>query len=349
MQLFDKRVIPSFQPRNGRILCSLVGTLLFLWVLPFLEAQNSDERPEVHADFEFGVFPWSMEAVEIFSSEDSRLLISGLHNGWSVDKYIDRMEKSRVEVLTLLDELEEGRWVRGPGDFAMRPGFPVFREDDLAIMEPRVAQDAEGLAGIIESHWNEVEEFVASLEVGQSDPRPQTFYRVIVGGVLLGGMIDALHDDGTLLPGPPRRARRGESYYGWMVEGGGGPKHIVKQSARVGRHQIFSLGPVAETEFRIQIDEVAEQGPVYESEDARRWRIFGGVLSRDYLLPYFKSLRSDLLELHSDIDASKYSAFGEFVAWYYQSVVGRVADILSRNGRIEAPGTAYKYAIRVPR
>ena len=70
MQLFDKRVIPSFQPRNGSILCSLVGTLLFLWAPPFLEAQNSDERPEVHADFEFGVFPWSREAVEIFSSED---------------------------------------------------------------------------------------------------------------------------------------------------------------------------------------------------------------------------------------------------------------------------------------
>ena len=349
MQLCDERVIPGFQPRNGRILCCLVGTFLVLWAPPFLEAQDSDEPPEIHADFEFGMFPWSTEAVEVFASEDSRLLISGLHKGWSVDKYIKETEKPRVEVLTLLDELEERRLVRGPGDYDMRPGFPVFREDDLAIMEPRLAQDAEGLVGIIESRWNEVEEFVASLEAGPNDPRPQTFYRVIVGGVLLGGMIDALHDDGTLLPGPPRRARRGEGYYGWMVEGGGGPKHIVRQAARVGRHQIFSLGPVAEKEFRMQIDEVAGQGPVYESDDARRWRIFAGIFSRDYLFPYVKSLRSNLLELHSEIDASKYSAFGEFVAWYYQSVVARAADTLSRNGRIEAPETAYKYALRVPR
>ena len=314
-----------------------------------LEAQRPAERPEVHSEFGFGVLPWSSEAVERLAPEDVRMLISGLHRGWSVDKFIDETEQPRLRILTIMDELETAGLVRGRTDFDMRPGFPVLQEQDLVEIDPLLERSADEFTQIIEDHWGEFETFVRSLDAGQEFPELQNMYRLVVGGVLLGGMVDVLYDDQTLMPGAPRRARRGEEYYAWMVEGQESRSYMVRQSVRVGRHQVFSVGPVADENLRIQIDVLAQDSPVYETEDARRWRVFTSVFSRDYLLPYIKAQRSQFLDIHSDIEASKYSALAELVAWYYQELVERTEDSLVANGRIEAPATSYKYALREPR
>ena len=322
---------------------------LLIWSQSFLVAQEPVERPEVHAEFGFGVLPWSSEAIESLASEDVRMLISGLHRGWSVDKFIDETDKPRLSILTIMDELESTRLVRGRNDFNMRPGFPVLRAQDLVRVDPLLQRSTGELVQIFEDHWDELETFVTSLEAGQEFPELQNMYRIVVGGVLLGGMVDVLYDDKTLMPTPPRRARRNEAYYVWMVEGEQNRDYLVRQTARVGRHQVFSVGPVAEDNLRIQIDELANEGPVYETEDARRWRVFASVFSRDYILPYLKAQRGDILDVHPEIEASRYSALAEFVAWYYQELVQRTADSLVVNGRIEAPETSYKYALREPR
>ncbi len=330
----------------GHFLCLLV---LLSLSQNSLEAQAPVERPEVHAEFGFGVLPWSSEAVESLRSEDVRMLISGLHRGWSVDKFIDETEQPRLRILTIMDELETAGLVRGRTDFDMRPGFPVLREQDLVETNPLLERTTGEFIQILEDHWDEFETFVRSLDAGQDFSESQNMYRLVVGGILLGGMINVLYDDQTLMPGAPRRARRGEEYYAWMVEGQENRSYMVRQRARVGRHQVFSVGPVAEENLRIQIDALAQEGPVYETEDARRWRVFTSVFSRDYLLPYIKSQRSQFLDIHSNIEASKYSALAEFVAWYYQELVQRTADSLVASGRIEAPETSYKYALREPR
>ena len=332
-----------------RISCSLLLlTILFLDSNP-LEATQEVERPEVHAEFGFGVFPWSAEGMESLSSEEVRMLLSGFHRGWSVDKFIEETERPRVRILTLMDDLESALLVRGRNDFNMRPGLPVLREEDVRKADPLLERNTREFVQIINDHWDEVEAFRSSLEADQEFPEPENLYRILVGGVLLGGMIDALYDEGTLMPGPPRRARRGEGYYAWMVEGAEGHNYLVHQTARVGRHEVFSVGPVAEENLRIQLDDLAAEGPVYETEDARRWRIFTSVFSRDYLIPYLKTQRNDIFDIHSDIEASDYSAIGEFVAWYYQSLVERTADSLVASGRMAAPGTFFKYALRESR
>ncbi len=314
-----------------------------------LEGQTPVERPEVHAEFGFGFLPWSSEAIESLDSEDVRTLISGLHRGWSVDKFINETERPRLRILTIMDELETAGLVRGRSDFDMRPGFPVLFEQDLVAIDPLLERSTREFTEIIEDHWDEIETFHRSLTAGQEFPEPQNMYRLVIGGVLLGGMIEVLFDDKTLLPGAPRRARRGDTYYTWMVEGEENRSYLLRQTDRVGRHEVFSVGPVAEENVRIQIDVVAQEGPVYETEDARRWRVFTSVFSRDYLLPYIKSQRSNFLSIHSDIEASKYSALAEFVAWYYQELVQRTADSLVASGRLEAPETSYKYALREAR
>ncbi len=233
------------------------------------------------------------------------MLLSGFHRGWSVDKFIEETERPRVRILTLMDDLESALLVRGRNDFNMRPGLPVLREEDVRKADPLLERNTREFVQIINDHWDEVEAFRSSLEADQEFPEPENLYRILVGGVLLGGMIDALYDEGTLMPGPPRRARRGEGYYAWMVEGAEGHNYLVHQTARVGRHEVFSVGPVAEENLRIQLDDLAAEGPVYETEDARRWRIFTSVFSRDYLIPYLKTQRNDIFDIHSDIEASE--------------------------------------------
>ena len=331
-----------------------VGSLtvvIWIWILsppPVGQAQDA-ERPEVHADFEFSSFPYSHEAAETFSAENVRMLMAAFAEGWSVDKFVKETETDLVETLTLLDEFENVDLVVGPNDYSMRPRLPVIREPDLIHARPGMEMDAAALLDILDSHWSEIEEFVGTLDAARDLPTEEILYQVIVGGIFLGGLVDALYEDQTLMPPPPRRGRRGDGYYAWMIEGEVTPRLIVQQAARVGRYEVRSVGPVVEENPRIQIDTVAESGPVYESEDARRWRVFVSVFSRDYLLPYIKSRRSGLIEITGGIEASRYTALAELFVWYYHSVVARVADFLVDTGRVELPESSYRYALRSAR
>ncbi len=342
-----KLVEISMFHRSGFV-WSVTLVILLALAAPAGLAQKEEERPKVHTDFKFGSFPYSADAQERFADEETVRLIIGFHEGWSVDKYIKETASERVDVLTLADDLEEGRLIRGRSDYNMRPGFPVLRELELAILLPEVSRHAEELTGLIKSHWDEVEEFVSSLEAAREMPRKQVLYQALVGGVLLGGMLDAFYDDKTLLAGgEPRRARRrGEGYYAWMTEGDAGPAHLVRQTRSAGRYQVVSVGTVPEENLRVRIDDLRSEAPVYESEDARKWRIFASVFSRDYLLPYFKSQRSTFISLHEQIRASRYTALAEFIAWYYQSVVADATARLVSTGHIEAPEASFKYAIQ---
>lgn len=323
---------------------------VFVFLISFTVGVHAqDERPDVHADFKYGVFPYSSEALERFAPEPPRLMISAFHQGWDLDKYIRESGNPEVEVLTLLQEFEDDRLVRGRNDFDLKPGFPVYREDELPESAPLIDETAAGFVRTIESQWSGFEELVSSLEAGQNFPREEMLYRVVAGGLLFGGMIDALFDDKTLMPAPPRRAGRREAYYAWMTEGDAGPPQLILQSAPVGRYNVFSIGTVPVDEPRVEIGELGRTAPVFEYDDARRWRVFASVTARDHLLPYFKSQRSSLLELGSQFDAADYTAFGEFVAWFYLASATEAVNMLVESGRIEAPETSYRYAILTDR
>ncbi len=323
---------------------------VFVFLISFTVGVNAqDERPDVHADFKYGVFPYSSEAVERFAPEPARLLISAFHKGWNLDKHIKESGNPEVEVLTLLQEFEDDRLVRGRNDYDLRPGFPVYREDELPESAPLIGETAAGFVRTIESQWSGFEELVSSLEAGQNFPREEMLYRVVAGGLLFGGMIDALFDDKTLMPAPPRRAGRREAYYAWMTEGDAGPPQLILQSAPVGRYNVFSIGPVPVDEPRVEIGELGRTAPVFEYDDARGWRVFASVTARDHLLPYFKSQRSSLLELGSRFDAAGYTSFGEFVAWFYLTSATEAVNMLVESGRIKAPETSYRYAILTDR
>lgn len=323
----------------------LVLTVIACVSTSFARGQDA-KRPEVHADFVFGSFPYSTEATELFDSADIRMLVVAFDRGWSVEKFAEETGHDEIDVLMLVDDLEREDLVRGLNDFDMKPGLLLMREPEGLALSPHVDADAAEMVGIIEDHWKEVDQFVNSLEAGKTLPAGERFYSAVVGGLLTGGMIDALLEDQTLVPRPPRRGSRSDGYYAWLVEGNAPAPTVRRETARVGRYTVVSIGTGTEENLRIQIEELRGQGLVLESQDADRWRIFASVFSRDHLFPYFKARRPELLDLHESVRSSRYTAFGEFAAWYYQMVVTRVTEMLVADGRITAPETRYKYAVR---
>jgi hypothetical protein len=322
---------------------------LFVLALPTPTRGQDDERPEVHSEFTYGSFPYSTDASALFERDLTRMILGAFDRGWSIDKFIDETEGDEIEVMMLVDDLEQENLVRGLTDFDMRPGLLLLREAEIDEIASDIDADVAEFVRIIEAHWDEVESFRDSLDVGQDVSPGQLLYSAIVGGVLTGGMVDALLDEQTLIAGPPRRSRRGEGYYAWLIEGSDTAPLVQRESARVGRYTVVSVGTEPEENPRIQIDRLRGQGPVFESQDAQRWRVFGSVFARDNLLPYFKSRRSDLLGLHEGVRSARYAAFAEFATWYYHMIVAGVAETLDDAGRITAPESTYQYAVRTGR
>jgi hypothetical protein len=323
--------------------------LFFAGTRPVAAGQTA----EVHSGFVFGSLPYSSEGAKLFEREDSRLLIAAFDRGWSLEKFVEETGRPEVEVLTTLDELEQAKLVFGPNDFALMPGLLLIRTPELESLGAALEEDAAEFVRIIKEHWGDVETFVDSLDALKAATHEaasrQMPYIAVVGGVLRGGMLDALMEDRTLMPDPPSRGSSGD-YYAWLVEGESPVAPIVTQSARVGRHTVYSVGTGIREDLRIPISELEAAGsPVLEFEDAERWRVFSNIFSRDFLLPPLKARRAALLELHGEIRAGRYTAFAEFAAWYYQELVSRVVRSLVQEGYVVAPESAYTYAIRTGR
>src|SRR5262249_28655668 len=146
-------------------------------------------------------------------------------------------------------------------------------------------------------------------------PKPQLMYQVVVSGVLLGGMDDTFSEDKTLMPPGPRRAK-GVRYYAWLVESDPALAGILKREIRESDgYSIISIGPKLAQE-RAGLEQIrATHGLVLEQTQARAFRTFVMVFSRDKLLPYFKKIRPDLLKVATLVESGKYIAFKDFFAW----------------------------------
>ena len=70
---------------------------------------------------------------------------------------------------------------------------------------------------MILDNWNDIEAMVNSLDGAKSIPKGRAMYETVVSGILLGGMMDALYEDKTLMPPPPRRGKT-DRYFAWLVE-----------------------------------------------------------------------------------------------------------------------------------
>jgi hypothetical protein len=310
-------------------------------------AQKKEEKPEVHADFQFGSYPLSRTALELMSKEQARLMLVSYHEGWSLDKVSKTFKVSLDDLTKISDQLEDEQLGGRRNEFETRPFMVVVREAEFARLKPDLERHTTEFSKLLMDNWKEIETMATSLSGSRATPPGQLMYETVVSGILLGGLIDSLYEDKTMMLPPPRRGRN-ERYYAWMVESNPAAAGTLRRELRESDgYRIITIGN-ALSEERLQLGDLRGKASVYDDEDARRYRTFINVLSRDKLLPFFKSRRDQFLKLGPVLRSGRYVAFAEFFAWYYQALVNATVESLVSAKYITPPEKLYTYAIRVP-
>lgn len=324
----------------------MVRNIIFL-PLVLLLAQKPVEKPKVHADFQFGSYPSSRSAEELLKDDLARQILVAFHEGWSLDKISKTLKLPISEVSAMTDKLEDAVLVNREDEYDIRPALPVIRERDYDRVKDSLRKHTQEFTKLIIDNWKDIETMATSLEGAKGIPRDRLMYETVVSGILLGGMMDAFLDDKTLLPGIRRRVKT-DRYYAWLVESNpaaaGKLRREVRESAG---YRVLTIGTVLPDE-KLNPDDLRGKATVLDDADARKYRTFISLLSRDKLLPYFKSRRDEFLKTGALISAGKYVAFAEFFAWYYNSIANGVTDVLVADRRIAPPDKLYTYAVKVP-
>ncbi len=315
--------------------------------LVLLLAQKPVKKPDVHADFQFGSYPWSRQAEDLMKEDLAREIVVAYAEGWSIDKIAKQLKVSTSDVSKVSDKLEDERLVGRLDEYDTRPLLPVIRERDFDRMREPLRKHTQEFTKVILDNWKDIETMADSLEGAKGIPKGRLMYETVVSGILLGGMMDAFYEDKTLMP-PPRRRGKSDRYFAWLVESNpeaaGKLRRELRESAG---YRVVTIG-TALPEEKLNPDDLRGKDPIFEDADARKYRTFIGLFSRDKLLPYFKNRREEFLKLGVLMSSGRYIAFAEFFAWYYNIIANQVTDALIAERRITPPEKLYTYAVKAP-
>jgi len=75
--------------------------------LVLLLAQKPVKKPDVHADFQFGSYPWSRQAADLMKEDLAREILVAYSEGWSNDKIAKQFKISTSDVSKVSDKLED--------------------------------------------------------------------------------------------------------------------------------------------------------------------------------------------------------------------------------------------------
>jgi hypothetical protein len=331
-------------PNKMHIKVGAVALLIIFVSLGF--SQKPVQRPKVHSDFAFGSYPTSREATSLMSKDKNRFMVVAFHEGWDFDKIGKELKIQDEEVDKLFSDLDAEHLVSQNQDNDARPIMTVIREKDLERIKGSLQKNSEELARIVEGNWSQIETMAASLKGASGVPREQLMYEIVASGILLGAMNETFYEDKTLVPPGPKRGR-GQRYFAWLAEGD--PRyagHIQREETPSGVNTIVTVGATL-PEARPSLDEIqASHGMILDEAESRRFRSFVTVFCKDKLLPYFKTNRDALIKVASQMSASRYSAFGEFLAWYYNQMANNTVDEIVAARRMQPPAGQYAYAIK---
>src|SRR6185436_14388421 len=150
----------------------------------------------------------------------------------------------------------------------------------------------------------------------------------------------------TLIPTGPRRGRS-QRYYAWMTEGDPiNAGKIIREEGQSDNYALVSLAAKLTSSRPTLADIRAKHGMILDEAESRRFRSFVTIFCKDKLMPYFKSNRDQMFRLASQVSSSRYSAFGEFLAWYYNQMVNNTVDEIVAAKRMQPPTDMFAYAVR---
>jgi len=325
----------------------VVKNFLVVPLILLLSVQKPVKKPDVHPDFQFGSYPWSRTAEALMKDELARQTVVAYAQGWSVDKIAKTLKLSASDVSKMSDKLEDEHLAGRRDEYDTSAFMPIVRERDLDRMREPLRRHTQEFTKLLLDNWKDIESMVNSLEGAKDVPKGRVMYETVVSGVLLGGLMDAFYEDKTLMPPPPRRGKS-DRYFAWMVESNpdaaGKLRRELRESAG---YRVVTIG-TALSEEKLNPDDMRGKDTILEDADARKYRTFISVLSRDKLLPYFKAHRPEFIKLGALLSSGRDVAFAEFFAWYYNTIANSVTDGLVADHRITPPEKLYTYAVKAP-
>lgn len=325
----------------------MVKNFLVVPLILLLSAQKPVKKPDVHPDFQFGSYPWSRTAEALMKDELARQTVVAYAQGWSVDKIAKTLKLSASDVSKMSDKLEDEHLAGRRDEYDTTAFMPIIRERDLDRMREPLRRHTQEFTKMLLDNWKDIESMVSSLEGAKDVPKGRVMYETVVSGVLLGGLMDAFYEDKTLMPPPPRRGKS-DRYFAWLVESNpeaaGKLRRELRESAG---YRVVTIG-TALSEDKLNPDDIRGKDTILEDVDARKYRTFISVLSRDKLLPYFKTHRPEFIKLGGLLSSGRDVAFAEFFAWYYNTIANSVTDALVADHRITPPEKLYTYAVKAP-
>jgi hypothetical protein len=325
----------------------VVKNFLVVPLILLLSAQKPVKKPDVHPDFQFGSYPWSRTAEALMKDELARQTVVAYAQGWSVDKIAKTLKLSASDVSKMSDKLEDEHLAGRRDEYDTTAFMPIIRERDLDRMREPLRRHTQEFTKMLLDNWKDIESMVSSLEGAKDVPKGRVMYETVVSGVLLGGLMDAFYEDKTLMPPPPRRGKS-DRYFAWLVESNpeaaGKLRRELRESAG---YRVVTIGTTL-SEDKLNPDDIRGKDTILEDADARKYRTFISVLSRDKLLPYFKTHRPEFIKLGGLLSSGRDVAFAEFFAWYYNTIANSVTDALVADHRITPPEKLYTYAVKAP-
>jgi hypothetical protein len=122
--------------------------------------------------------------------------------------------------------------------------------------------------------------------------------------------------------------------------------HVQREEGQSDGNSIVTVGDSLPM-IRPGLDEIrAGHGMILDEAESRRFRSFVAIFCKDRLLPYFKANRNELIKVATLMSSSRYSSFGEFLAWYYNQIANNTVDEIVAAQRMTPPAAQYAYAIK---
>jgi hypothetical protein len=322
----------------------VLATLLLL--ATSLVAQKKPEKPKLHSDFYFGTYPVSRDAGTLVAKENARLLLVGFHQGWDLEKVAKESKVAVDDLDKIFADLEEAKLATQVDEYTNRPLMTVIRDKDLEKIQKDLRIDSQDFANIFRTNWAEIEKAAASFAGAKNVSKPQLLYQIVVGAIIFGGMHDAFFEDQTLMVNPPRRTGS-QRFYGWLVESDPALAGVLKREQwESGGYTMVSIGPGLPKD-RATLEQVrSANGMLLDEAEARRFRSFVAIFSREKVLPFFKKNRYDFLKALDLLDAGRYVSVSEAFSWYYDQMANDAAAQLVSARLIEPPAGHYVYALR---
>ena len=320
----------------------------FLLLAANVAGQKKPEKPKLHSDFYVGTYPVSRDAAAILAAENARLMLVGFHQGWDIEKIVKESKVSQEDLDKMFADLEAAKLVFEADQYSRRPLLPVIRDKDMEKVQKDLRADIQSFAKVLQSNWAEIETTASSFAGAKGVQKPQLMFEIVVGAILFGGMNDSFFEDQTLMVNPPRRTP-GQRFYAWLAESEPSLAGTLKREQwESGGYTMVSIGSGLSKD-RGTLEQVrAGNGMVLEEAEARRFRSFIAIFSREKLLPYFKKNRSSFLRVLNLIDAGKYASVSEAFAWYYDQMANGVAGELVNANLIQPPTAQYVFALKAP-